>query len=241
MGRILTAASLLLCAVPAQSVTISNNGPHPWFGWHRFELPSRPAWSSGWTTPLTETWVLGDSDNEAPWPIDLRLSLAPGEVRTVNIGAMQPVVRPLPFLPADPMVEWFGVPEINGVQMAWDHVMVDGASVLAKCRASWNEWHVSILLRWYPEVRSHIGIEARVFARDWQGAQTIYTLPDHLRLRWGDATILPGVLMPSGAQLQDGELLILNCTAVWPRLMQDLTAEWGWAMTRQNGNLTVTQ
>lgn len=241
MGRTLLVAWSLLCCAPAQSVTVCNNGPHPWFGWHRVELPFRPAWSSGWTTPLTEVWVLGDSDNEPPWPIDIRLSLAPGEVRTVDIGAMQPVVRPLPLLPPDPMVEWFGVPEINGVQMAWDHVMVDGAGVLAKCRASWNEWHVSILLRWYPEVRSHVGIEARIFARDWQGAQAVYTLPEHLRLRWGDAVILPGVLLPKGEQLQHGEVLTLNCTAVWPRLMQDLTAEWGWALTKQNQALTVLQ
>lgn len=231
MGRILAWASVLIAGVcPAQSISLVNHGFQPWEGWVRVQTGPLPAWTGGWTTPMSMHWEKCADDETA----DVWLQLAGGASATVPIGTMEPVVRPVPVLPSDPWAVWAGVPSVNGVPLGWSFAGADGAAVSVRGSTMIDGWNFTLWFLYYPAT-AHVGVTMRIKS-GWAQTQ-----PSDFLLTWGDAQVLvrgstPHLLVPSGTYWASGEERTVRATAVWSRLMRS-PVEWSWAQAAHNGDV----
>lgn len=216
--RHLLTALLLAASATAQTVRVSNLSSHSWHGWVRTTLTTPPPYSAGWTVSSFDVvWVVGEQVNEGEWPLDIRLSLLPGQVRDVALPPMAPVTRPLPRLPLEPVAGWGGMPKLNDSYFHWSDFSVDGAGVRWKCHASHQVWHATMEFVWYPETQGFLEAVVRIRAADFAHPALQYSLATPLVLSWGTHSEL---LLPQGHAQAHGDTVEIAATPTWPSLMR---------------------
>jgi hypothetical protein len=219
---------LLACSLClAQQVRIENLGP-PFSGWVRTTIDRDPPRAVGQVGDAT--YVVGRQTGRDTHVVDLRVTLAAGEQRTVDLSAAAPTSWVRPPLPADP-VAWAGGPmTLAGQPMQWVSLAPDGAGYLLHLRARTGRMFcVDVWATYYP-------------GQAWAPAEALVTcsnpaVPDmgeatgDLALVFGDAlTIVPGrgvgaPLVAAGTAFADGQARVLLLTFVWPRHLQT-ASEW---------------
>lgn len=227
MTRLLTALLLLCSVLFAQVVRVENLSPVPYTGWVRSTVDVQPAHPIGYTGGVL--YVVGRKVG-AVWPIDLQLTLAAGERRTITFTEAVPATWTRPPLPADPVTYFGGVVEVGSaigprVPMAISELREDAAAYLVRLRGRTPRlMHIDLWMRWWPGQAWSFG-EAIVTASNSTVPDMTDTAGD-LTLRFGDAwVVMPGAgfgkpLVPLGTSFGDGQCRAVPFVLIWTRHLQ---------------------
>jgi hypothetical protein len=123
---------LLSCLLPAQVVRLANIAPVPFSGWKRTVVDIAPPHPAG--TVAGVTYVVGRSVGLETRVVDLRLALAAGEERSIDLAASTPIKWTLAPLPADPLAHFGGACTFAGEPLALVGLQPDGPAWLATMR-----------------------------------------------------------------------------------------------------------
>lgn len=201
-------------------LVVANHSPHPFVGWKRVVVDRIPPFESG-KAPDGTLWVYARAAGLSTVHLDVRVTLEPGEQREIDVANSEKAEFKLPPLPPH-LLDWFGgVPNIEGVPMAWVGGEVEGACYSARFR-----WRSGTLLvadmwvRWYPDTPSTATGEIVVSASNPDVPLLSLQVQDDLTLTWGSAYVMvpgkrDGVLMDAGEHLGDGQARSFPFTLHW--------------------------
>lgn len=214
---LLRAVLAVLLSVPlfAQVVRVANHSVTTFSGWKRTVVDIEP------THPVGEVgsalYVVGNKLGLDTWAVDLRMTLAPGERRTVDLST----AAPSSFTLGPPKGrQWTGGPiTVNGLTMRWVGAKADGAAWVAHLRRRTGRMmSTDVWLRSYP-------------GQPWAEGELLHTcsnpaVPDMgedaaaLRVQFGT-----GVVVGAGRQFwqplvdastfADGQARALPFTVLW--------------------------
>ncbi|MBL8726843.1 MAG: hypothetical protein JNM25_00335 [Planctomycetes bacterium] len=210
-------------AALAQTVRVANHGAQPFVGWQRTTVDTEPALAAG---RIGDTiYVRGRRVGLDVWIVDLRLTLAAGEQRSLDLGAAVPALVPNVALPADPLQHFGGVPTVGGVPLQVVSMQVDGAAILLHGRCRTNAMlHVDVWLQWYPDEPGLVVGEAVATASNGSIPDWRVTVPaGGLQVAWGDALVhvvgagLGQPLVPGATRFADGQARAVPFVLFWPR------------------------
>ncbi len=232
------AAVLILIAVaqcaaspaPAQVVHAANYAPTVFDGWKRCTVDVMPPHEAGQVPGAR--YVLGRPIGLDVRVIDLQLRLDPGEVRSIDLSAAQPLAFVRGPLPAAPLA-FFGQPSIAGVPLQVVGLQPDGAGYLAHLRARVGPMLCCDLwLWWYPDAPGWAVGEVIITASNPSVPDATAAVPGDLCLLFGAAdVVVPGLqpepsnlqgaraggarLLPAGGVLADGQARSFPLVLVW--------------------------
>jgi hypothetical protein len=216
------------------TVRVANFSQSPFSGWQRLVVDGPLANTGGVSADGTASYVVGRRSGLADQCVDVRCRLEPGESKTFDLTTFRAADYPLPPPPADPLA-FFGIPTANGAPLTLVEVAVDGACYMARFRgrlAGLPTICVELIVPWYPDEPGWTNGEVIVTASNPDIDQLVTTFPDGLHLSWGhDAVVVvpnstsPGLLLPVGETMGDGQSRIFPVTVVWPGHFSG-TAEW---------------
>lgn len=242
---------LLCCALPAQIVHVANYSGAEFDGWKRATVDVMPPTKAGLAGDVL--YVLGRRIGSDARVIDLRVRLAPGEIRTIDLRKADAAEFDLGPLPANPLA-FFGMPSIAGVPLSMVDAKPDGAAWLAHLRARTGPMLcVDLWVTWYPDQPSWATAEAVVTASNPTVPDLVATVPEDFRLRFGTAdVVVPGLilepsnaqgaraggarLLPAGAVLGDGQARSFPLVFIW---RQHLTSEREWSSAGAAASLSI--
>lgn len=186
------ACLLIATATRAQVVHVANYSGAEFDGWKRATVDVMPPTKAGLAGDVL--YVLGRHVGADARTVDLRLRLAPGEVRSIDLRKADPAQFDLAPLPADPLA-FFGMPSIAGVPFSLVDANPDGAAWLAHLRARTGPMLcVDLWVTWYPDQPSWATGEAVVTASNPSVPDLVATVPEDFRLRFGAAdVVVPGL------------------------------------------------
>lgn len=234
----------------AQVVHVANYSGSEFVGWKRATVDVMPPAKSGLAGDVV--YVLGRRIGSDARAIDLRLRLAPGEIRTVDLRKSEPRDFTLAQLPSNPLA-FFGQPSIANVPFGIVGVQPDGAAWLAHLRARTGPMLCTDLwVTWYPDQPSWAMGEAVVTASNPSVPDLVATVPDNFSLRFGPAdVVVPGLpiepfsegaraagarLLPAGTVLGDGQARSFPLVFIW---RQHLTSEREWSSAGAAASLSI--
>lgn len=224
----LFAAVLLLAALPCQVVRLANLAG-PFAGWVRTTVDGPLPVLAGVADGVQ--FVVGRQVGDAVHVVDLRVTLAAGEARQVNLAAGVANQWRLPALPANPIAHFGGIATIAGVPLAWVSLQADGAGYLAHQRARVGRMFCADLWTLYrPDEPGWAAAEVIVTCSNPGVPDLGATVPEAFVLQFGDAlTWVPGrplgaPLIAAGTMFGDGQARALPLTFVWPRHVR--TTDW---------------
>ncbi len=226
--RHLLAFLLLLASLPAQAVRLHNSAATPFSGWlRRTVLPTAQTRECG-LLPDGTTYVLGRKIGLVGRVLDLRVTLAAGEDRTVDLARAAPATWQ-PGLAPDPL-NYYGQLSLAGLALPILDIAVDGAAVVVHARGRpaaglWAEC-------WFQIYRDQAFAQGELVltAGDPASPALSAACPTDLRLACGAATVLvPGLpvgspLLPAGEQLADGQCRAWPVVLLWTNHAGDTTA-----------------
>lgn len=233
----------------AQIVHVANYSGAEFVGWKRATVDVMPPGKAGLAGDVA--YVLGRRIGADARVVDLHLHLAPGEVRSINLGKTDAAEFDLGSLPADPLA-FFGLPSIAGVPFGIVGVQADGAAWLAHLRARTGPMLCTDLwVTWYPDQSWATG-EAVVTASNPTVPDLVASVPEDFRLRCGAAdVVVPGLpielptegaraagarLLPAGTVLGDGQARSFPLVFIW---RQHLTSEREWSSAGAAASLSI--
>lgn len=199
----------LVCAIPAQVVTASNNSSAGIKVWRHIAVDVRPPHASGKLG--TCRYVLGQQLAPDLWSLDLWLELGPNEQRTLDLAQSTAAPFTLGPLPADILGHFGGWAACDGIPMGVEALAIDGAAYTATLRARTGPLlDARLYVRWYPETPALMYGEAVVTASN-PGVPDMVQTSGGVRLTWGDAiwhvtgrgALEP--IVPAGIRLADGQ------------------------------------
>lgn len=239
--RLLASILLLATLVTAQQVRVANNTGSPFEGWIRTKVDRRPPQTSGRVGDAV--YVLGRRTGLDTWALDLRLSLAAGERRTVDLAASSPVPPPPVAMPSNLLAHFGGWITVGGVPLGPVAVAADGAAVTAHLAGRIAPmFFVDTWVRWYPDEPGIMFGEAVVTCSNGAIPDMGATIAADLHLEWGDGWVcVPGAgwggaLVPAGTSFADGQARAVPFAIGWQRHIQVPS----WAQLGAAAGLSVT-
>lgn len=207
-------AALLIAPACAQSLRVRNQGNTPWRGWLEVLCPTMSPTASAWhpATHMPLLVVDGDDGEEAVHHV--YAEVAPWS--TVPVTGLQPCVRPVLRLPADPTLAWGGMPTVAGQPLAWKLQFIGGCAAYVRADAVLGQVHVALSFWWYPD-QPWIVAETRVI-----GAGPGYVQPSNLTLAWGSGVWTDPLLLPAGSPVPSEAPIVTRRTVYWPTLFREL-------------------
>lgn len=230
MHRILPLLLLLCAWLPAQVVTVRNLSPVPFDGWKRTTVDVLPPHERCEVDGVKA--VLGRRVGLDTWALDVLVSLAPGETRTVDLATAQPSSWTPADLPADLERHFGGMPQLNGQPFVLVGARPDGAAVIAHWQLRFGRMMVAELFAtMHPDRPAFALGEVLVTCSNPTVPDMGETVGD-LRLTFGDAAVVapgggPGLLAP-GLRFADGQARALPVSFVWLRHLRT-AADWSTA------------
>ncbi len=232
---------LLCCLLPAQVVRVANIAPVPFSGWVRTTVDVAPPHQAGVVGDTT--YVVGRAVGLETRVVDLRVTLAAGEERSIDLASSSPIEWTLAPLPADLIAHFGGPITVGGAPLAPARLEADGASYLLHARARTGRMlHTDVWLRWYPDQPAFCTGEAMVTASDQTIPDLTATAGD-LTLRFGDAlVVVPGAglgrpLVAAGTRFGDGQARAMPLCLIW---LRHLTRASDWASVGAAADLAVS-
>ena len=131
MRYLLVSLLLFISALlPSQTVHVTNHSAVPFNGWKRVTVDSVPTHATGTIDGCT--YVLGRSCGLDVRVLDVRIQLAPGETKTLDLTKATRIDwYPAP-IPSDLNAHFGGAPTLRGTQMIQVSVKQDGAAYSAR-------------------------------------------------------------------------------------------------------------
>ncbi|MBL9078733.1 MAG: hypothetical protein JNL08_14585 [Planctomycetes bacterium] len=218
---------LLLAAVggllPAQVVRVANHSLAGFDGWVRTTVDTPLPFAAG--TVGGSSYVRGRPLGLDAWVVDVHVSLAPYERRTIDLGAAVAAPVPTVMAPTDPVAHFGGALTVDGVPLFYDLPRVDGAALTVRGHVRTSPMlHTEVWLRWYPDQPGIVYGEALVTASNAGLPDLAAAVPaTGLRLAWGDGMVhVPGAgwgepLVPAGTTFADGQARAVPFVALWWR------------------------
>ncbi|MCA8975779.1 MAG: hypothetical protein KDC98_13740 [Planctomycetes bacterium] len=220
--------SLSVSALPAQIIHVANYTGTNFEGWVRTTV-DQPIAASGKVGDVR--WVAGRRTGRTTRIVDVRLAIASGRVRTIDLGLSEPWEFHLKPLPAEPD-SYFGHLTLGGERFGVADVRPDGAGYSGHLRARIAPMLIAdCWLHWYPDSPAVAQGEVSVTASNPNVPDLFAPVTTDLRLRFGPAlTFIPGIgfnqpMLNSGEVLADGQSWSLPVTFVWTEKIRS-QAEW---------------
>jgi hypothetical protein len=232
MLRLLLMVAWLASMATAQVVRLANHGG-PFEGWIRTTIDTYPPHQVGKVGDVR--YVVGRrAGADDLRVVDLRVTLAAGERRTVDLAAAQPDTWTREPLPKDLLGHFGGPAAVSGRPLEVVRLVADGAGYLAHLRgrpSPTSMWHVDLWVTWWPDSPGWAAGEVLLTASNSAIPDLVAWVPEGLRLTWGDAIVLVAGapaggagLAPAGARFADGQARAFPVTFVWWRHMR--AADW---------------
>lgn len=240
-------AACFAAGARAQEVKVGNNSGAPFSGWVRTKVDHRPPRDVGQVDGAT--YVLGRRTGLDTWAVDLRMQLAAGERRTIDLAAAAPAPRPAVALPSDLMAHFGGWITVGGVPLGPVAVAVDGAAVTAHLAGRIAPmFFVDVWARWYPDEPGLIAGEAVVTCSNGSIPDMGGTIAADMRLAWGDGLVSVagagwgGPLVPAGTSFADGQARAVPFAVGWTRhiAVGGAAENRAWAQLGAAAGLSVT-
>lgn len=147
--------------------------------------------------------------------VDVRLSIAPGEILLLA----DPVENPGPFAigaaPADPLAFFGGMAKIGGIPFGLVTLERNGASYDLHMRARAGMFCADLWLAWYPDQPWCASGEIVVTCSNPTLADIVATVPEQFTLAFGNAIVI-GFADISGQTFADGQARGFPITLIWP-------------------------
>jgi hypothetical protein len=216
-------------SLPAQIVHVENFSSTPFFGWKRTTVDVMPPHQIGQVG--NTLYAVGRQIGADAHVLDLRISLAPWERRSIDLSGSWASIWQLPPLP--PIQSFGGGMSIGGTPVPLVSLRPDGAGYSAHLRTRTGTTLVAdVWLTFHPEQPGFCHGEIVITCSHPNVAVLDEHIPPDFRLRFGDAfVIVPGAgvdvpVVPAGTRLVDGQARAVPFTCLWPR---HLTTPAQWA------------
>jgi hypothetical protein len=219
MHRIPLLLFLLCCLLPAQVVSVANIAPVPFSGWVHTTVDLAPPHQAG--SVGDTTYVVGRAVGLETRVVDLRVMLAAGEERSIDLAASTPIEFMLAPLPADPLAHFGGACTFAGEPLALVGLQPDGAAWLATMRGRVGRMFVvTVWVPWFPDQPAWAYGECAVIASNPGVPDMVATAPPGAALQFGSAlTILPGrglaPFLTAGDTFADGQGRVAPVMFLW--------------------------
>lgn len=177
-------------------------------------------------------YVLGRQVGLDVYVIDLRVTLQPGQQRTLDLAQATPVAWTRGSFPNDPQSAFGGGITIAGQPMLWLSQQPDGAGYTVHLRRRTQPMIcVDLWCTWYPDQPGWCHGEVAITASNPTIPDLTAVVQPNFALQFGNALTIPlgGLstgLLPSGLTLADGQARILPLTFVW---LQHLSTASQWS------------
>lgn len=221
----------LFCAhLQAQVVRLANYSTAPFTGWKRVTVDELPPHEAGRVGEVR--YVLGRSTGLRTRALDLQVTLAPGEQRTLDLSTATAEPFQIAPLPANPLMHFGGPATLAGNGAALVSIEIDGAGYVVELvaragRMLCGRWWVL----YYPDQPHMATGEAVLVASNPAVTDLTETAPVDVHLGFGDALVwVPGAgiggrLMRAGETFADGQGRAVPLLFVWLRHLRTGT-EW---------------
>jgi hypothetical protein len=227
--RYLLATLLMVGALAAQTVNITNHSLAAFDGWKRTTIDTPAPFDSG-VLPTGETYVVGKKTGLDVWVVDIKVSLPAGGSKFLDLSDGVKNVFESPPLPTN-IVRWYGGPiAVNGVPMGLVDFGLDGAAVTIHMRSRQGRMFVTdVWLRHYMGQPYAEG-EAMITCSN-PGVIDLQEQSPEINFSFGDAIIsvlgsVPGrPLIEKGVTFSDGQAMVLPFTAIWARNLRN-ASDW---------------
>lgn len=219
---------LTLCALgvaahcAAQTVRLENLGTTTFTGWKRTTVDVLPPHTAG--NVNGSLYVVGRQVGLNTRVVDVRVTLAPGQSRTLNLASSTAATWTRGPLPANPTQTFGGAMTLAGQPMNLQSVVADGAGYTGRYRKRTGTMLCTdVWVTWYPDQLGWAHAEAIVTASNPAITDLTATAPANLHLRFGDAiTAIPGAgvdvpLVAANTPFADGQARALPLTFLWGR------------------------
>lgn len=208
---------VVAAALPAQTVTVTNNTPHTFRGWARAYLPTWAPADSGWHPTAGMHYVACAGQEPGNGPVDIWAELGPWQSRSMDLQQADPTVKPLPVLQAFDAT--YGTVAVNGYPSVYGAPEIDGAGILLRGSVLVEpRVMVSWAAKWYPDQPGTIAVNT--WAHLVGPGTDTYDLRGHITLQLGAGRIWVGQgtdrIYLRGTRLQRGYPVLTHATAVWP-------------------------
>lgn len=225
--RHLLAVLLLAASLAAQVVRVANLAPVPFSGWKRTVVDVAPPHQAGAVGDVV--YVVGRAVGLETRVVDLRLTLAAGEERSIDLAASTPIEWTLAPLPADPLAHFGGACTFAGEPLQLVALQPDGAAWSATMRGRVERMFVcTVWVPWYPDQPGWAQGECAVIASNPGVPDMVATAPPNAFLQFGNAyTFLPGrgiaPFLQAGDTFADGQGRVAPVTFFWLQHLRQAT------------------
>ena len=219
MHRLPLLLFLLCCLLPAQVVRVANIAPVSFSGWVRTTVDIAPPHAAGAVGDTT--YVVGRSVGLETRVLDLRVTLAAGEERSIDLAGSTSIEFALAPLPTDPLAHFGGACTFAGEPLALVGLQPDGAAWLATMRGRVGRMFVvTVWVPWFPDQPAWAYGECAVIASNPAVPDMVATAPPGAALQFGSAlTILPGrglaPFLTAGDTFADGQGRVAPVMFFW--------------------------
>lgn len=194
------------------------------YGWFRCNVDVLPPHGSG-GTPFGN-YVLGNRSGLDTHSLDVKLGLAPGEQRAIDLTTAEDIgYTPLVGIDPDAKAAWGGIPvTVAGKPLAFLGAVPNGAAFDGHWRGRVGSMLVvDLFVSWYPDDPRRANGEVVITASNPAIPDIAAQIPPLMQLVFGDALVMvPGLptdapLMWSTDWLADGQRRFLPLVLCWPR------------------------
>ena len=211
---------LLVASLPAQIVHLENVSPALFDGWIQTTVDKDPPMAVGQVGDAI--FALGPSIGRAR-VLDVRVTLAAGERRQLDLSKAVSTDWSLGPLPSDPIAYFGGTLSVAGQMLSIANLQVHGGGYLIQLRGRPQRMlQVDLWLKWHPDRPGMARGEVKVTASD-PSIPDLTVTAGPLPLVFGDALVLtPGRLLNAplvdpGTVFADGQCRVFPTVLIWPR------------------------
>jgi len=219
--RSLLVLLLLSSGAAAQVVRVANRSGLPFDGWHRTTVDVCPPHAAALVGDVF--CVRGRPFGTSTWVVDLHLTLAPFQERTLDLSGGTPIPWTFTPLTVDPLAFFGGSLTMNGQPLHFEGATVDGATAVLRFQGRIAPMLLTdVWMLWRPEEPGLMRAECVVTASN-PGLPdvTVTTPPGGLNLAMGDARVhVPGAgwqvpVVPGGVTMGNGQSRAVPVVFVW--------------------------
>jgi hypothetical protein len=216
----------------APTIHLSNHSTVPFAGWYRTTV-DQPLPAEAGEGPQGARFVAGPTFGPGLRAVDFCCDLAPGERRTVDLGAFEPIDFQIQPLPGDILGHFGGAITVNGQPMRLVGLEIEGAAYVVRLRGRIGRMlHVELWVTWYPQQPGIARGEVVVCASNPLVTDMFETLLQPVHIAFGNALVVPFGRVP-GAPIVDAATRFADGQAravpVWFVWLQHLARPSDWA------------